>query len=182
MNRIAKQLKEQNIAEYLLYMWQEEDLIRAHHCDMEEIEADIVSRYPEEQQPEMAEWYTNLTAMMREEGVTDHGHLQINKNILLELTELHQHLLSSSQYPFYSAAYFKALPFVVELNSKNPEGGKTELEVCFEAMYGILLLRLQKRTISQGTEKAMESISSFLSMLANYYSKDCKGELKFNEQ
>ena len=28
MNQIAQQLKEKNIAEYLIYMWQEEDLIR----------------------------------------------------------------------------------------------------------------------------------------------------------
>ena len=27
MNQIAQQLKEKNIAEYLIYMWQEEDLI-----------------------------------------------------------------------------------------------------------------------------------------------------------
>ena len=31
MNQIARQLKEKNIAEYLIYMWQEEDLIRANH-------------------------------------------------------------------------------------------------------------------------------------------------------
>ena len=29
MNQIAQQLKEKNIAEYLIYMWQEEDLIRS---------------------------------------------------------------------------------------------------------------------------------------------------------
>ena len=33
MNQIAQQLKERNIAEYLIYMWQEEDLIRANHCE-----------------------------------------------------------------------------------------------------------------------------------------------------
>ena len=34
MNQIAQQLKERNIAEYLIYMWQEEDLIRANHCPL----------------------------------------------------------------------------------------------------------------------------------------------------
>ena len=33
MNQIAQQLKERNIAEYLIYMWQIEDLIRANGCD-----------------------------------------------------------------------------------------------------------------------------------------------------
>ena len=34
---ISQQLKKQNIAEYLLYMWQVEDLIRANNFDMEKI-------------------------------------------------------------------------------------------------------------------------------------------------
>ena len=55
-----------------------------------------------------------------------------------------------------------------------------ELETCFEALYGILLLRLQKKEISQGTAKAVEAISSFLSLLANYYDKDKKGALKLD--
>lgn len=41
MNQIAQQLKEKNIAEYLIYMWQEEDLIRANHCEPEEMEVNI---------------------------------------------------------------------------------------------------------------------------------------------
>ena len=56
-----------------------------------------------------------------------------------------------------------------------------ELETCFEALYGVLLLRLQKKPISEGTAKAVEAITSFLSMLANYYDKDRKGELKLDE-
>ena len=31
---ISKQLKENNIAEYLIYMWQVEDMIRANGCDL----------------------------------------------------------------------------------------------------------------------------------------------------
>ena len=31
---VSKQLKEKNIAEYLIYMWQIEDLIRANGCDI----------------------------------------------------------------------------------------------------------------------------------------------------
>ena len=43
------------------------------------------------------------------------------------------------------------------------------------------MLRLQKKPVSEGTMKAVEAISSFLSMLANYYDKDLKGELKLDE-
>ena len=51
---ISKQLKQQNIAEYLIYMWQVEDLIRAYGCDCERIQRELVSRYPAEQQDELA--------------------------------------------------------------------------------------------------------------------------------
>ena len=114
MNQIAKQLKEKNIAEYLIYMWQEEDLIRANHGELEEIEANVIARYPEDQRPALREWYGNLITMMNEEGVREKGHLQINRNIIIKLTELHNALTSSPKFPFYSAAYFKALPFIVE--------------------------------------------------------------------
>lgn len=181
MNRIAQQLKEKNIAEYLIYMWQEEDLIRAYDCELDGLAANIIARYPEEQRAEMTEWYRNLITMMREEGVRDKGHLQINKNVVINLTDLHNTLLASSQYPFYNAAYFKALPFVIELRNKSGKKDEPELETCFEALYGVLLLRLQKKAISEETLKAIEAISSFLSMLVNYYDKDSKGELKLAE-
>ena len=181
MNQIAQQLKEKNIAEYLIYMWQEEDLIRANHCEPEEMEANVIARYPEEQRPAMREWYTNLITMMGEEGVREKGHLQINKNVIINLRELHNALSSSPKFAFYSAGYFKALPFIVELRNKNGKKDEPELETCFEALYGVLLLRLQKKPISEGTAKAVEAITSFLSMLANYYDKDRKGELKLDE-
>lgn len=176
--KIAQQLKAKNIAEYLIYMWQVEDLIRANGCDLDRVEQNIIARYPEEDRPALREWYGNLITMMREENVLEQGHLQINKNIIINLTDLHNALLASPKFPFYNAAYFKALPFIVELRSKSGKKEEPELETCFEALYGVMLLRLQKKELSEGTTKAIESISSFLSMLANYYDKDKKGELE----
>lgn len=178
--KIAKSLKDKNIAEYLIYMWQVEDLIRANGCDLLRVEENLISRFPEEERPALKEWYGNLINMMYEEDVRQRGHLQINRNVLQNLTELHNALLASPQFPFYSAAYFKALPFIVELRSKNGKKEEPELETCFEALYGVMLLRLQKKEISPETAKAIEAISNFLSMLANYYDKEKRGELKLD--
>ena len=52
-----------------------------------------------------------------------------------------------------------------------------ELETCFDALYGVLMLKLQKKEISEGTAKAMKSISDLLAMLADYYIKDKEGDL-----
>lgn len=176
---IAQQLKEKNIAEYLIYMWQVEDLIRANELDINKIDQNIIAQYNggEEVHHALKAWYEDLIGMMRDEHVTDKGHLQINKNIIINLTELHNKLLKSPQFPFYNGAYYKALPFIVELRNKNGQKDEPELETCFEALYGAMLLKLQKKTISTETAKALEAISSLLSLLANYYDKERKGEL-----
>mgnify|MGYP001659156772 CR=1 FL=1 len=167
---ISKQLKENNIAEYLIYMWQVEDMIRANGCDMEKIKKNIVDSYPltEEQKVELTQWYIDLIEMMRRENVMEKGHLQINKNIITWLTDLHLQLLRSSKFPY-----------IVELRAKGANKEEPELETCFEALYGILLLKLQKKEISEETKKAQQAISGLLAMLSNYYIEDKKGELEF---
>lgn len=177
---IAQKLRKENIIEYLLYLWQVEDLLRANELDMKRLDQAFLSRFQvdEEQKKTLYEWYENLIVMMREENVTLSGHLQINKNVLINLSELHHRLLNSPKFPFYSAAYYKALPFIVELRGKNGETEKPELETCLEALYGVLLLRMQGKEIHADTQKAVDVIRNLLSMLANYHTKEEAGELE----
>ena len=87
---ISRNLKQSNVAEYLLYMWQVEDLLRANELDLERVKDTVVSRYElsEEQRAELLQWYADLIDMMRREGVVKGGHLQINKNVLLDLNDM----------------------------------------------------------------------------------------------
>ena len=119
--RVAKQLIASNVCEYLLYMWQMEDTLRAFGLDTDRIEKEYVSRFQlsDAEAREEMEWIENLVRMMREEGCTESGHLQMNKGTLSLLVDLHQQLLHSPKHPFYSAAYYKALPFIVELRAKS---------------------------------------------------------------
>lgn len=179
---ISRQLKQKNIAEYLLYMWQIEDLIRANGFDMEKIRKIVIDPYPvsDEDKKELTQWYEDLIQMMHDEGVMEKGHLQINRNTIIWMTDLHLRLLRSPKFPYYSAAYYKALPFIVELRAKGADKDEPELETCFEAMYGVLMLRLQKKEVTEATQKAIKVIGDLLAMLAGYYIKDKKGELDFD--
>ena len=178
---IARQKKQENIAEYLLYMWQVEDIIRACGGDIDLIRQRIIDGYqglsPEIRQ-EMTDWYDNLCEMMRIEGVMEKGHLQINKNVIIELTDLHQRLLKSTREPFYGAAFFKALPHIVELRARSGNAEAGEIETCFNALYGILLLGLQKKAVSPDTEKAVQAITQFLALLSEKYKQERAGELE----
>ena len=170
---ISRELRKQSIAEYVLYMWQVEDIIRAYGCSLTRLRHEYIDRfeYTEEQKEELADWYGNLVNMMRREGKTERGHLQINTIIVQDMGEMNARLLESSKFPFYNAEYYRVLPFIVELRNR---GGKEygEIETCLNALYGTMILRLQKKEISQETTHAVKEISTFIGMLSDYYLKD----------
>ena len=172
--------KKENIAEYLLYMWQIEDLIRANDFDIDKIQANIIDKYKDisqQQRKEMRDWYESLIDMMRMEGVTEKGHLQINKNVIIALEDLHKQLMADQKFATYTAQFYHTLPIIVELRSKSGENKVNEIETCFNALYGLLLLRLQGKEISEETLKATQQISKFLAVLSMYYKKDYNNEL-----
>lgn len=177
---IAKELRKKSIAEYILYMWQIEDLIRAYGCTLRRIKHEYISTfdYTDEQKEEMTDWYGNLVTMMNQEGCREKGHLQINKILIQDLAELHQQLLHSTKFPFYNAEYYKVLPFIVEIRNKGHKD-INEIETCFDALYGVMLLRLQGKEITVETQTAIKEISIFLGMLSDYYIKDKTEGLKF---
>ncbi|MBP3829276.1 MAG: DUF4924 family protein [Bacteroidaceae bacterium] len=178
--KIARQLRDTNIAEYLLYMWQLEDTLRAYGCDADRLRDEYVSRFDmtvEERQQEV-QWLSDLCQMMREEGIVTQGHLQMNRGTLSLLTDLHLQLLQSPKHPFYSAAYYKALPFIVELRAKSGRTDAPELENCFEALYGVMLLRLQQKPVSKETQEALTHISHLLALLADAWRNEKAGELE----
>lgn len=179
---ISQELKKRNIAEYLLYMWQVEDIIRAYGCSLARIRREYIDRfdYTDEQKEEMADWYGNLVRMMNSEGCRDNGHLQINKIVIQQLSELSAELLASSNFPFYNSEYYKVLPFIVELRKRGAEKEENEIETCFNALYGVMMLRLQNKPVSPDTEHAIKEITTLIGMLNDYYMKDKQGELKLD--
>ena len=178
---VAQELRKKNIAEYLLYMWQVEDTIRAFDCSLRRIRDEWVSRfgYTEEQKEEELDWFGNLIRMMNQEGCREKGHLQINKVTMQMLIELHDQLLQSTKFPFYNAEYYKVLPFIVELRNRGANKEENEIETCFNSLYGVMLLRLQKKDISPDTAHAVKEITTFIGMLSDYYKKDKEEGLKF---
>ena len=180
---IAKELRKKSIAEYLLYMWQVEDIIRAYGCSLTRIRREYIGQfqYTEEQKEELTDWYGNLVRMMNEEGIRDGGHLQINRILMQDLQELHGALLQSSKYPFYSAEYYRTLPFIVELRNHGANKEEPEMETCFNALYGTMMLRLQKKEITPETQHAIKEITTLIGMLSDYYQADKAGDLVLND-
>lgn len=179
---IAKSIREKSVVEYLLYMWQMEDLIRAYGCSLTRIRREYIDRfeYTDQQKDEEEDWFGDLMRMMNQEGKREKGHLAINEVLLQDLGDLHVRLLQSTRFPFYSAEYYRVLPFIVELRQKgDKEIG--EVETCLNALYGVMLLRMRQKPISPETAHAIKAITTFLGMLSDYYIKDRTEGLEWEE-
>lgn len=178
---ISQELRKKSIAEYLLYMWQVEDIIRAYDCSLTRLRREYISRfdYDDEQISELTDWYGNLVTMMNGEGKRESGHLQINQVVLQQMVELHAQLLESTKFPFYTAQYYKVLPFIVELRNRGDKN-QNEIETCLNALYGTMMLRLQNREISPDTKHAITEITTFVGLLSDYFLKDKEEGLEFD--
>lgn len=165
---VAKKLRKQNLVAYVMYMYQVEDVIRSYDFDIEALAESYLPRfdYDDEELEQALDWYDGLVRMMKEEGCVERGHVQVVKNTIFLLADRHRELLADEKMPFYSAAYYKALPFIVELRQRGNGKMKSELEVCLDALYGYTLLKMQDKPVNSETAAAISAISNFLNMLA----------------
>lgn len=171
---IAREKRENNIAEYILYMWQLEDMLRALRLDMALVNQHIVSgfRVDESTRKEMLDWYDNLIEMMKKEEVTREGHLQVIKNMVNELTEMHYYLLHQVHDVRYQPIFMAAANNLLDYRCKSdlPEE-VSDVELALHALYGNLMLKLQKKEIHAQTTTAMESFSRMLAYLSAAYKR-----------
>ncbi len=177
---VAQKKRKENIAGYILYMWQVEDLIRACGCNMEKIESDLISRYPEKAgvREQVTAWYQNLVTMMAKEHKKEKGHLQFLINLINELFEYHLVLMQSTDKNYQ--VYFNSINGVIEeIRNKTGNSGINPVEACLNAIYGVLLLRMQNKEISSSTMEAVQAFSKWLGMLSVKYKACEEGEHEF---
>ena len=91
------------------------------------------------------------------------------KKILVELADLHKSLLKNDAETTYIEQYYKTLPHIVALRAKSGQKDISEIETCVTALYGFLLLKLQKKEISPDTQVAISEITKMLALLSAKY-------------
>lgn len=180
---IAQHKKQTNIAEYILYMWQIEDIIRLHEFDLTQITDTIISKFDvsKDTQYDIKLWYQNLIEQMMKEGKSEKGHLNFINKHLEELNNLHNSLLTTIQDVDYQKAYIASKDNIRNFMVKSTEAN-TEIEACLIALYGFLMLKLKQTEISNSTKEAMQTFSKLLAILVDRYNKVKKGELLFSSE
>jgi len=172
----AKQKRKENIAEYILYLFQVEDLIRACGLDMDIIDKQLVPQYKTDTNTstEISAWYKNLVLMMKKEGIQQKGHLQFLVNLVNDVNEFHLKLIETRKVPEYVQTYVSVAGLITELKIKS-NVLSNNIFISFEAVYGYLLLKIQKKEITSETQEAMERIVGWLNQLSALY-KDYEEE------
>jgi predicted unusual protein kinase regulating ubiquinone biosynthesis (AarF/ABC1/UbiB family) len=170
---IAQQKRKDNIAEYILYMWQVEDTIRACQFNMDLIEKRVISQYTENKakKQDISDWYANIIVMMHEQGIKKSGHLATLNSLVDKLNKLHRKLLNQKHDPKYLEQYYWALPNIRDFEKRLGRKAVNDVDTCLTAIYALLLLRLQKKEISKETLEAMQTFSNLLAVLAKWYKK-----------
>ncbi|MDB9806051.1 MAG: DUF4924 family protein [Flavobacteriales bacterium] len=178
---IAQQKQKENIAEYILYMYQIEDVIRAYQFDLKAIMDNYVK--PHIPNPSFTEtyrkWYDGMILDMQDQRIQISGHLVDLKEIMIEISYLHNTLINLKEDHKYKAVFERALPMIEEFKDKSNLKDKNEIEIAFHAMYMKLLMRLQKKEISAETEDAFDAMRVMLAYLSKAYAQMKAGDMDF---
>ncbi|MFZ9027846.1 MAG: DUF4924 family protein [Crocinitomicaceae bacterium] len=178
---IAEQKRQENIAEYILLMYQIEDLVRSTEFDLDRImETFVKPQLPDDSFLEAnRKWYADLIRQMRSQQLQKSGHILEIKEILVELSYLHNTMLNASEDGKYKGVVDRAIPFIDEFKERSNLKEMNHIEIALHAMYMKLLLRLQKKEITSETEEAFDAMRMMLAFLSRAYKQMKSGDMNF---
>jgi hypothetical protein len=179
---ISQQKKQENIAEYLIYMYQIEDIIRAFHFNIDQIievfvkpsltNSSFLNQY--------RDWYEDLIHQMKIQGCEKEGHVESLREIVMELIYLHNTLTSITNDEKYKGLVDVAKSFIEEFKQKSNMSQRHDVEVLIHAMYMKLQLKVRKQDISPETEDAFDKMRIQLAYLSREYKRMKSGNWVFN--
>lgn len=165
---IANQKRKENIAEYLLYMFQIEDTIRAYAFDINLIEQHIINKFnqPYSVKRDIREWYSSIISIMYAKNLVKKGHIPAVQSIIEELEIFNSKLLLKPDEKRYHELHKKAESGIRALQERSNNNLTGDIELCLNGLYGLLMLRLGNKTINQETVEAFKVISEFIALLS----------------
>ncbi|TNE71289.1 MAG: DUF4924 family protein [Bacteroidetes bacterium] len=171
----------ENVAEYILLIYQLEDVVRAYDLDLERLKAAYIDPQvaDEQERARITKWYSGLIDKLKRSGLQRSGHIPDLNEIMVELSYLHNTMINLTGDTQYKDTFEKAVPYIEEFRERSDLKNKNQIELAFHAMYMKLLLRLQKKDISTETEEAFEAMRKLLAHLSSAYKKMKSGDLNF---
>ena len=177
---IAQAKRKENIAEYILYLWQLEDLLRALQFSPEAIYSQLVAprQVEEEQKHIFLLWYMDIVNLLRKEGKEESGHLEHTLHLIGDMHNLHLQLMQNPVGEHYRQTFAKLAPQLTQLRAMIKKEDVSDTEVAFRALYAAMLYRIKgdaKR--AEAIKDTIELVSPVVAELAAIYGKVERGEV-----
>lgn len=170
MYSIAKFKQKENISEYLLFLWQMEDLLRGIDFDLSRLDSEILPAIQDEQERiKTKRWLGEMATSMKRASLQVSGHHQETYEVLNELAMLQKTLLNVTNSPSFRQVYDAVQPVLEDFRKKSEKMPQSDMETALTALYGVLTLRIAKKEVSEETSVAMEPISAYLRELTRAY-------------
>ncbi|WP_420388063.1 DUF4924 family protein [Roseivirga sp.] len=166
---LAEKKKQENISEYIIYMYQTEMLVRNFDFDIEKIKIHVFGNIPaeklsEEKREAALEWYAQIIDQMKTEGLENEGHLSYVQDEVQQLTDLSMKLLVENED--YQVIFNAARPAIRE-NIQASEGLITNpIQACLNGVLGLLIARMNGKEVPQETMDQIEHFGNVLSFLS----------------
>lgn len=177
---IAQAKRKENIAEYILYLWQLEDLLRALQFSPEAIYSQLVAprQVDEEQKHIYLLWYMDIVNLLRKEGKEESGHLEHTLHLIADMHNLHLQLLHNPAGEHYRQTFSRLLPQLPQLRTMVKKEDISDTELAFRALYAAMLYRIKGDEKRAATiNDTIELVSPVVGELAALYGKVERGEI-----
>ncbi len=177
---IAQQKRKENIAEYILYLWQLEDLLRALKFSPEAIYNTLVepNGCDEQEKQQIFMWYMSLAGLINEEGKSEQGHLSHTLHLIADMENLHNQLLNLPVGATYRTLWAPLKEELSRLRIVLARDGVGDIELCFRALYATMLYRIKGDQSKSGAiEDVVTLISPVIATLSDMYRKVEMGEI-----
>ncbi len=177
---IARGLRHKNIAEYILYLWQLEDLFRGVQFSPEAIYSQFVAPRtdlsPQDAQA-IHSWYIEFCDMLERENKRQQGHSDHTLHLVADLNNLHLRLLKQPIGARYQALWATLEDALADLRAASGgSDGVSDIELCFRALYGAMLYRLKGEQGRGAVEDTLAYISPLIAELSAMYGRVERGE------
>ena len=180
---IAQEKLQSNVAEYVIYMFQIEDLIRAYNFDVDAIRKNIIQPQVKSEafEEEAIKWYKDIIAEMKSRQLQTKEHLFRVNEVITELIYLHNTLKDVVKDPKYIGLIEHAEGHIEAFRDKSDLKENHLVDICFQALYMKMLLRLQNKEISAESEGAFDSMRIVLAYLSKAYHQMKSGDMSMFE-
>lgn len=166
---LADKKKESNIAEYIIYMYQAEQLIRNFAFDIDKIKVHVFGNIADEkmsteEKDKNLAWYNSVLKEMQKEGLEKEGHLSYVQDEVEKLSALSIELLGTNTD--YQTIFNAARPAIRE-NLQASQGLITNpIQVCLNGVFGLLLARMNGKEIPEAIQQQLAHFGNVLSFLS----------------